>query len=399
MTNFALLGRMFYNEALPEPQKSLVDDEISKGLLNLYNDDDPVKTVLVMVNIVAVDGSLAQVSRLISTYQSVVSCTRKKDERLSIFASRFRGLASKHLRHCGVSPSSQTGQVLAITLLNNARLEELTLTNAKMQLIALAEERAKKEKEDKEKIGKLVPVSVIKPALEQAHDLMTRIEKEADEENDDDDEDDTFFEDARMGSEQLHKLLDDVVDSSNAEPAEDITLEEMFKDKSQVIKLHLDDAVTVLRNISQGSSSKQTFNLAEVQTMLAEQVQSEVKSFLASHNKGTALADAPPLGSSSYRGSAGGNKKRKDPPSGNRSGEVSKKRPFDSGNKGQPKRKKRLTDWIPDAEEHCGDCGSKTHKRGSDECKKMSWATKKIREAKERENNESDGGFRGGSSR
>ena len=40
------------------------------------------------------------------------------------------------------STSSQIGEVLEITLLNNANLEEGTLTNAKLQLISLAEARA-----------------------------------------------------------------------------------------------------------------------------------------------------------------------------------------------------------------------------------------------------------------
>ena len=79
-TKYALLARIFHSEALPEAQKSLVDDEVEKGKIDQYNDDDPVKTVLAMVNVVAVDAPIAQVTRLISTYQKVVSCQRKKDE-------------------------------------------------------------------------------------------------------------------------------------------------------------------------------------------------------------------------------------------------------------------------------------------------------------------------------
>lgn len=44
--------------------------------------------------------------------------------------------------HSRASTSSQIGEVLAITLLNNANLEEGTLNNAKLQLISLAEARA-----------------------------------------------------------------------------------------------------------------------------------------------------------------------------------------------------------------------------------------------------------------
>ena len=37
-TRFTLLGRIFYSEALPDAQKSLVDDEIAKKNIDLFND-------------------------------------------------------------------------------------------------------------------------------------------------------------------------------------------------------------------------------------------------------------------------------------------------------------------------------------------------------------------------
>jgi len=85
------------------------------------------------------------VTRLISSFQRVTSCQRKKNEDLRLFVSRFRGLAAKHLMSANASSSSQIGEVLAITLLNNANLEDGTLTNAKVALINLAEARAKDE--------------------------------------------------------------------------------------------------------------------------------------------------------------------------------------------------------------------------------------------------------------
>ena len=39
--------------------------------------------------------------------------------------------------HAGVSSSSQVGEVLAITLLNNSDLSDETLSNAKIQLVAM----------------------------------------------------------------------------------------------------------------------------------------------------------------------------------------------------------------------------------------------------------------------
>ena len=49
--------------------------------------------------------------------------------------------------HGGLSSSSQVGEVLAITLLNNANLSEETLTSAKLQLISLAQARETKAKD------------------------------------------------------------------------------------------------------------------------------------------------------------------------------------------------------------------------------------------------------------
>ena len=95
-----------------------------------------------IVNLIAIDPLIAMVSKLINSFHRVSTCRQKKNEDLSVFVSRFRGLAAEHLMHSNASTSSQIGEVLAITLLNNANLEERTLTNAKLQLISLAEARA-----------------------------------------------------------------------------------------------------------------------------------------------------------------------------------------------------------------------------------------------------------------
>lgn len=57
--------------------------------------------------------------------------------------SRLRGLGPKHLMKVGSSSQSQFGEVLAITMLNNASLSKEPLTNAKLCLIGIAEERDK----------------------------------------------------------------------------------------------------------------------------------------------------------------------------------------------------------------------------------------------------------------
>ena len=155
-TKFTLLAWVLYLEALPEAQRSIIDEDIAKNVIDLYSDDDQIGMVLKMLNKVGMDAPIAQVSRLMNTYQTVMTCKRKKDERLPVFAARFRGLSGKHLRHVGASPSSQTGQVLAIKLLNNDNFDENILTNAKMQLISLTENKAAKEAEMKESKKEIV---------------------------------------------------------------------------------------------------------------------------------------------------------------------------------------------------------------------------------------------------
>lgn len=360
---------------------------MSKGNINLFNNDDPVTTVLRIVNIVAVDAPISQVTRLINTYQQFMSCTRRKDERISLFASRFRGLAGKHLRYCGASASSQTGQVLAITLLNNARLDEVVLTNAKMQLISLAQDRAEKDAPNLAK-AKIDP-DTLEPAVVYANEFKDKCYADAEKTiNGKRKVRISFLDEIKEGSEQLVEMLENARTSATDETTEDSSLEDLFKEKGSVISINLDDAVTVLRNIAQGPSSKPMFSMADVTTMVQEQV----KAYLSHHSGASALADAPPLGSSSR-----GSKRRK--PNGNGNGKGSshasaKKRDNKPGDTGK---KRRLNDLIPDADDHCLDCGSKDHRRGANECKSPSWGTKKIKEKKEKESDSQ--GFRGGSAR
>ena len=368
-------------------------------MIGLYNVDDPVQTVLKIFNIVAVDAPIAQITRLINTYQSVISCTRKKDERLSIFASRFRGLASKHLRYCGASTSSQTGQILAITLLNNTRLGEIVLTNAKVKLIVLAQDRAKNAEDENDR--NTIPLSNLKHALMYAEEFKEKCEEDLMEDVDSEEKlKDAFIDKVRNGSDQIFKILESARNAAQKQPSEEVTLEEMLKDKSVVIKLHLDDAMSVLRNIAHDSQSQPSFTAAEVHSMVAAQV----ITYLSNHGRGVSLANSPPLGTNGDRrnngnGNGNGNsKKRKKHGQGQGDGNSANNR--DSRGSRPEKRRKRLNELITDADNHCIDCGSKTHKRDDEEFKSISWGTKKIREARKRDN-QGDGqsGFREGSSR
>ncbi len=55
--------------------------------------------------------------------------------------TRFTGLVSEHLIQAGSSPASKVGEVLAITLLNNANVGDTALSSAKIQLINAAQSR------------------------------------------------------------------------------------------------------------------------------------------------------------------------------------------------------------------------------------------------------------------
>ena len=141
------MARQLYARGLRPEHRAVVDEAQSKEQID-YRQEDQVQGVKEIVNLIAVDPPIAIVTRLISSFNKVTSCVRRNNEYLNIFVDRFRGVASQDLMHAGASTSSRIGEVLAITMLNNAKLEEGTLTNAKMQLVALAESRLIDEKNE-----------------------------------------------------------------------------------------------------------------------------------------------------------------------------------------------------------------------------------------------------------
>ncbi len=85
-----------------------------------------------VVDLFAVDPPIVIVSRLIESFNRVSNCRQMKGESLSSFVSRFLGLASENLLH---------REVLAITLLGNANLGDMTHQRTKIQLINAAKAR------------------------------------------------------------------------------------------------------------------------------------------------------------------------------------------------------------------------------------------------------------------
>ncbi len=78
------------------------------------------------------------VACLTDSFNRVSNCTRKLTEALFNFVTRFTGLASEYLMQAGSPPNSKVGEVLAITILNNANLGETMISSAKIQLINAA---------------------------------------------------------------------------------------------------------------------------------------------------------------------------------------------------------------------------------------------------------------------
>lgn len=88
------------------------------------------------------DPSNATVTPLISLFQMVTTYRRAKTKEPSLFVPGFRGLVAKHLMCANSFSSSQIGEVLAITLLNNANLDSGTLTSTKGAPINYADSRS-----------------------------------------------------------------------------------------------------------------------------------------------------------------------------------------------------------------------------------------------------------------
>ena len=106
-----------------------------------YRQGDQVKAVSEISGLLTVNPPIAVVTRLVSSFDELMSCKSKKSAELGSFVPLFQGLEAEHLVHAGPGNSSQICEVQAITLLNNAALAEQTLTNGKLQLIFHAESR------------------------------------------------------------------------------------------------------------------------------------------------------------------------------------------------------------------------------------------------------------------
>lgn len=63
-----------------------MDEEIANGIIKISGDkENPIKTMLDMVNSIVIDPSKAQVTRLLTLYQAVMGCCIKSGDFLSFF--------------------------------------------------------------------------------------------------------------------------------------------------------------------------------------------------------------------------------------------------------------------------------------------------------------------------
>ncbi len=99
----AILTCQLYNVGLKHSHRRQVDYAQCQELIN-YKQDDQVKAVQEIIDLVAVEPPIVVVTRLIDSFNRVLSCTRRPSESLSSFVTRFTGLASEHLMQAGSSP-------------------------------------------------------------------------------------------------------------------------------------------------------------------------------------------------------------------------------------------------------------------------------------------------------
>ena len=272
--------------------------------------------------------------------------------------------------HGGLSSSSQVGEVLAITLLNNANLSEETLTSAKLQLISLAQARESQQK--------ITPaptddsVRITKETFGMIKHFSELLSSGSNREEIKNDENDTH-EQSKARIESCHRLINyakqrsrrifgEIKDSTEkAEKEKELaataskTAGSILLEAAPRCRLNLDDAVTVLRNLSFSNSKEKTYTKSEIANIVGQQVQSAMLSY--SKESAGKPKPGPSAGPSapSYPSSNKGKKSN-------------------NSNKGKRKREDNP------GPKFCYDCGATDHKRGDEACSKPSFMTKRLKE-------------------
>lgn len=113
---------------------------MSKSTIVVYKKGKEVATVQDIVHNIAVEPQISVVTCLILFLNNVNICERQNNEDSPAFVSRFCGVAADHLMHEGVASNFKFVEIIAIMLLNDSNLSEEDLSNANIQLVAMAEE-------------------------------------------------------------------------------------------------------------------------------------------------------------------------------------------------------------------------------------------------------------------
>ena len=326
-TVLANLGRLLYDRGLPAAQQSMVYEAQSNGLLN-YKQDDQVKAVMEIVNLIAVDAPIASVTRLINSFNKVTSCRRLISEDVRTFISRFQGFGAEHLMYAGEASSSQIGKVLAINFLNNADLEESTSTNGKLQLIGFSQARINSSKGADMHEVPFASIQKVKDGIKNIAEVFKDRSVPKNRR--------VFIQYCnriRMGVSSALKEIRTVLDGITQAPKpEEDYLVQLTRSESRRCPIMLDDDVTVLRNLSITYRSDTTaITKAQLDKTIDEKFNS-LRALLSRQN----------------------NDKSDKGKSGNVYGNDG------AGKKGNLKRK-----WKPP---YCAGCGSNVHRRGDAEC-------------------------------
>lgn len=139
-TVFVTLDNHLYDRGLPIEARFLIDEAQRNDHIN-YKQEDQLSAVQEIVELLEVEPPMDIVTWLITSFNRVTFCVRRKNEDLSSFLSSFRGLTADNLLHAGVSATSEVIEVFEISLLNNSILSDETLSNSKLQIVLMAKDK------------------------------------------------------------------------------------------------------------------------------------------------------------------------------------------------------------------------------------------------------------------
>lgn len=384
-TLFATLGRRLF-ESLPFAQKSIIEEAQVNGKID-YKQSDSIKAVKQIVDLIAIDPPITVVTRLIDTFNAVINCKRGANETITNYVSRFHGLASKHLIRAGTTSSEQIGEVLAITVLNNANLSSTNLNQAKMNLIALAQGK----EDDNKGIMLQINENQMKMMREAVEVSATGIASSRFDHNDRKVEILRKMQDlrknARKAASKMRTLFLELHEQKEKERRRQEANEIAHIESRGILRLQ--DAIDVLLSLSQNTTANMGARDLDAVDGLASLSRGRNNN---RNNNRMSISNLVHNNDKSinHRGSMlasfiqNRNNRRNSPLQEKRSllSHINKNRSRYPTNRYS--NKNSVNDLCKDV---CKDCGSPDHFRGSPLCKNPSFATKQIQAQKKQDNN------------